>query len=102
GEEGARSLIARAFDALRPGGRLLLADYFPDMERKANPHAVIMGTTMMASTERGFTFTHREFSEWLRAAGFRSIRLIEPIGFQQTFVAERPLSSSDQTTQTGD
>ena len=96
GADGAKHLIERAFKALRPGGRQLLADYFPDMERKANPHAVIMGTTMMASTERGFTFTHRDFSEWLNAAGFRSIRLIEPIGFQQTFVAERPLTSSER------
>ncbi len=90
GVDGARHLIGRAFEALRPGGRLLLADYFPDLERKFNPHAVLMGTTMMASTEKGFTFTHRDFSEWLTAAGFRSLRLIEPIGFQQTFIAVKP------------
>lgn len=90
GAEGARHLIARAYEALRPEGRLLLADYFPDMERKFNPHAVLMGTTMMASTEKGFTFTHKDFSEWLTAAGFVSLRLIEPIGFQQTFVATKP------------
>ncbi len=90
GEEGAKALIARAFTALKPEGRLLLADYFPDMERKFNPHAVIMGTTMMASTEKGFTFTHKQFSEWLDEAGFGNKRLIEPIGFQQTFVATKP------------
>ena len=90
GRDGARHLIERAHAALVPGGRLLLADYFPDMERKFNPHAVLMGTTMMASTERGFTFTHQEFSEWLTAAGFANLRLVEPIGFQQTFVAVKP------------
>jgi SAM-dependent methyltransferase len=90
GADGARRLIARAFDALRPEGRLILADYFMDVERKFNPHAVLMGTTMMASTRSGFTFTHRDFSEWIREAGFESIRLIEPIGFQQQFVATRP------------
>lgn len=90
GQDGAKHLIARAFDALKPGGRMLLADYFPDMERKFNPHAVIMGTTMMASTVKGFTFTHKQFSEWIRDAGFEAIRLIEPIGFQQTFVATKP------------
>jgi ubiquinone/menaquinone biosynthesis C-methylase UbiE len=90
GADGARHLIDRAYAALKPHGRLLLADYFPDMERKFNPHAVLMGTTMMASTEKGFTFTHRDFSEWLSAAGFTAIRLVEPIGFQQTFVAVKP------------
>ncbi len=93
GAEGARHLIERAFTALKPEGRLILADYFTDIERKFNPHAVIMGTTMMASTERGFTFTHQEFSEWLREAGFTQLRLVEPIGFQQSFVATRPAAS---------
>lgn len=90
GADGAQHLIARAFEALKPEGRLVLADYFPDIERKLNPHAVIMGTTMMASTEKGFCFTHQQFSEWLTAAGFRQLRLIEPIGFQQSFVATKP------------
>ena len=94
GEDGARHLIERAFNALRPQGRLLLADYFTDVERKFNPHAVIMGTTMMASTRKGSTFTHQQFSEWLRDAGFAQVRLIEPIGFQQCFVATRPQRSS--------
>ena len=97
GEDGAKHLIQRAFDALKPEGRLLLADYFPDMERKANPHAVIMGTTMMASTEKGFTFTHQQFSEWLTATGFTGLRLIEPIGFQQTFVANKPRTTRPST-----
>lgn len=94
GAEGARHLIGRAFEALKPGGRLILADYFTDIERKFNPHAVIMGTTMMASTRKGFTFTHQQFSEWLREAGFTNIRLIEPIGFQQSFVATRAVPRS--------
>ncbi len=93
GSDGAQSLIRKAFAALKPEGRLLLADYFPDMERKFNPHAVIMGTTMMASTKLGFTFTHKQFSEWLMEAGFAHIRMIEPIGFQQTFVAVKPRTS---------
>jgi SAM-dependent methyltransferase len=90
GIDGAPALIRRAFDALAPEGRLLLADYFPDEGRKANPFGVLMGTTMMASTERGFTFTHVQYVEWLRAAGFRPPRLIEPIGFNQVFVATKP------------
>ncbi|MEM8903208.1 MAG: class I SAM-dependent methyltransferase [Actinomycetota bacterium] len=94
GAEGAQHLIERAFRALRPEGRVVLSDYFPDLERKFNPHAVMMGTTMMASTARGFTFTHDQFSTWLRAAGFEALRLVEPIGFQQVIVGTRPRSNS--------
>lgn len=90
GAAGSQRLIARAFEALKPGGRLVLADYFQDPERKLNPHAVLMGVTMMASTVDGFTFTTDEFGDWLRAAGFADLRLIEPIGFQQSIVATRP------------
>jgi ubiquinone/menaquinone biosynthesis C-methylase UbiE len=89
GAAGAQQLIARAFDALRPGGRVVLADYFCDPERKLNPHAVLMGATMMASTVNGLTFTTDEFATWLRAAGFTDLRLIEPIGFQQAFIATK-------------
>jgi ubiquinone/menaquinone biosynthesis C-methylase UbiE len=89
GADGAARLIGRAFDALRPGGRVIVADYFIDPERKANPHAVLMGATMMASTVHGFTYTTDEFGGWLRTAGFADLRMVEPIGFQQCIVATK-------------
>jgi 2-polyprenyl-3-methyl-5-hydroxy-6-metoxy-1,4-benzoquinol methylase len=90
GEAGTEHLIDRAMTALRPEGMLILADYFCDVDRKLNPHAVLMGATMMASTIHGNAFTAQQYSEWIRAAGFEAIRLIEPIGFQQQFVATKP------------
>lgn len=96
GETGARHLIERAMRALRPEGRLVLSDYFPDNTRTYNPFGVLMGVTMMAATERGFTFTHEQFVTWLRDAGFEAIRLVEPIGFQQVFVASRPRASASR------
>jgi len=101
GPERARKLIARAFDALRPEGRLILADYFVDPERKMNPHAVLMGATMMASTVHGNGFTTDEYAGWIRGAGFEAVRLIESIGFQLQLVAEKPRTSSSGTNQGG-
>lgn len=92
GVDGAQHLIRRGFDALRPGGRLLLSDYFVDRSRSLAGHALMMGATMMASTRQGTTFTYGEVSAWLRDTGFESVRLIEPIGFQEVFVATRPHS----------
>jgi ubiquinone/menaquinone biosynthesis C-methylase UbiE len=92
GPDGARHLIARAFEALAPEGRLLLADYFVDPERKFNPHAVLMGMTMMTSTVNGFPISNEQAATWLRDTGFEAIRLIEPIGFQYTYVATKPRS----------
>ena len=89
GADGAARLIRRATDALRPGGRVIVADYFQDPERKLNPHAVLMGVTMMANTAKGFTFTTEQFAGWLADAGFVEHRLVEPIAFQQCMIATK-------------
>ena len=89
GPAGARRLIGRAHAALRPEGRVVLADYFVD-QLKANPHAVLMGLTMMASTVNGFPITSAQAAAWLSEAGFEAVRLIEPIGFQLAYVAAKP------------
>jgi SAM-dependent methyltransferase len=90
GRDGMGTLIERAYRALRPGGRVLLSDYFCDRQRQAAGHALMMGVTMMASTRHGGTFTYGEVSGDLRSAGFEHVRLIEPIGFQELFVATKP------------
>lgn len=93
GVDGSRHLIGRAFDALRPGGRVVLGDYFVDDARSVATHSLMMGVTMMASTRVGSTFTVGQVSEWLVDAGFEAVRLIEPIGYQQVFVATKPLAA---------
>ena len=90
GLDGARHLVQRAHEALRPGGRIVLADYFIGPNHKTNPHAVLMGMTMMASTVNGFGVTTAMATGWLRDAGFEALRLIEPIGFQFAYVAFKP------------
>ena len=90
GLDGARHLVERAYAALRPEGRIVVADYFIGPNHKTNPHAVLMGMTMMASTVNGFGVTTETATGWLRDAGFEALRLIEPIGFQFAYVASKP------------
>ncbi len=90
GDERSRSLVHRAFDALKPEGQVLIADYFADNDRKFNPFGVQMGMTMLANTERGGMLTNAQVTGWLRDAGFEAARLIEPIGFNYVYVAARP------------
>lgn len=97
GDEGTRRLLARAWDALRPGGRVIVADYFPDNARKLNPFGVLMGLTMVAATARGRTFTPEEMRGLLAARGFGRIRLLEPIGFNQVFVGTKPRTTAEET-----
>lgn len=90
GHDGAQALVHRAFDALQPGGQVLIADYFADDRRISQPFGVQMGLTMMANTERGRVVTHSQAVDWLQTAGFAHIRLLEPIGFNFVYVATRP------------
>ena len=90
GPDGTQRLIARAWEALRPEGRLLLADYFVAPEPQWNPHSVQMAMTMMASTINGFGISTGQVANWLREAGFQAVRLIEPIGNQYAYVSTKP------------
>lgn len=89
GPDKAPSLIARAVDALKPGGRLILADYFADNDRKLNPFGVHMGLTMLANTKCGQVLTNAQVYDWLSACPLEAIRLIEPIGFNFAYVATK-------------
>ena len=89
--DGVQGLLGRAAAALRPGGRVLVADYFRTAEPRRSPQGVLMGATMAACTRQGAAYTYERMSGWLRGAGFDSIRLIEPIGAQQIFVATKPV-----------
>jgi Dimerisation domain/O-methyltransferase domain len=90
GEARATALIGRTVDALAPGGQLVLADYFADNDRTHNAFGVQMGMTMLAATRRGGMLTHAQVHGWLAAVGLGAIRLLEPIGFNQVYVAEKP------------
>ena len=90
GPELAPALIARAVEGLKPGGKLLVADYYADNERRLNPFGVQMGMTMLANTRHGQALTHEEMVTWLEGSGLQAIRLLEPIPFNLVYVAEKP------------
>jgi len=85
----APGLIARAVDALKPGGRLILADYFADNEKKLNTFGVQMGLTMLANATNGQVLTNEQVYGWLRACPLESIRFVEPIGYNYAYVATK-------------
>jgi len=90
GAEGAAALIARAARALRPGGRLLLADYFLDDDRTGPPAALMLGLTMMAATTRGRVFCRHDFSSWVEASGLTGVEFLVPLPGTEILTAVRP------------
>ncbi|MEM7570458.1 MAG: class I SAM-dependent methyltransferase, partial [Pseudomonadota bacterium] len=87
----APGLIARAVDALKPGGQLILADYFADNDRKLNAFGVQMGLTMLANTKNGQVLTNAQVYGWLQACPLEAIRFLEPIGYNFAYVATKTL-----------
>jgi SAM-dependent methyltransferase len=76
-----RTLIARAYDALEPGGALLIYEALIDDERRGNEFGLLMSLNMLVDTPGGFNFTAADCGSWLEDAGFSSWRvqpLVEP------------------------
>lgn len=78
GADEAETLIAHAANAVAPGGRLVVADYFVDSRVPARARrAAALGVTMVANTERGATFPASRYEEWLQAAGVFDVEVID-------------------------
>jgi SAM-dependent methyltransferase len=68
--EGRLALIRKAFNALKPGGRLYLRDFVLDPGRAGPLDATVFALQMLLSTEAGGLNTRDEWAGWLSAAGF--------------------------------
>jgi 2-polyprenyl-3-methyl-5-hydroxy-6-metoxy-1,4-benzoquinol methylase len=71
GETHGKELLRKSYAALRPGGKLLIAEYVPNDARTGPAMPLLFGLNMLLQTEEGNVFTLREYRTWLRAAGFR-------------------------------
>ena len=64
-------LIARSFEALRPGGKVLIHDFMLDDDRVQPGFAALFSVHMAVYTEAGRVYTAGEYRDWLVQAGFR-------------------------------
>ncbi|HVX22674.1 MAG TPA: methyltransferase [Acidimicrobiales bacterium] len=90
GDGGAAALVGRAAAALAPGGLLVLAEYLLDDDLTGPTQAQMLGVTMVASTDRGGTFTHRQARAWLEGAGLVVEDEVTPVPPTNLVVARRP------------
>jgi 2-polyprenyl-3-methyl-5-hydroxy-6-metoxy-1,4-benzoquinol methylase len=76
GEKRGKELLAKCFVALKPGGKLLIAEYVPNDSRSGPSMPLLFGLNMLLQTEEGAVFTMREYRAWLKAAGFGKLTTI--------------------------
>ncbi|HEY7306907.1 MAG TPA: methyltransferase [Bryobacteraceae bacterium] len=69
--EEKKMLIGKAYDALAPGGALVVYDAIIDDDRSRNAFGLLMSLNMLIETAGGFDYTGAECIGWMKAAGFR-------------------------------
>jgi SAM-dependent methyltransferase len=76
GETHGKELLRKSYSALRPGGKLLIAEFVPNDARTGPAMPLLFGLNMLLQTEEGNVFTLREYRTWLKAVGFRKVTTI--------------------------
>lgn len=77
-----RRLILRAGRLLKKGGMVAIEDFV----RGRSPSAEMFAVNMLASTERGGTWTEAQYREWLTDAGFSNIEVIDLDGNEKQLI----------------
>ena len=74
GMEAKRELLRKAYEALPPGGALIVHDAMIDDERRYNVGGLLMSLNMLIETRHGFDYTGADCRQWFEEAGFRAVR----------------------------
>ncbi|WP_276299983.1 class I SAM-dependent methyltransferase [Halorussus lipolyticus] len=85
GPDENRRFVSHAYDALEPGGAVVLTD---TVRGRADGSA-LFGAHMLAQTENGDTYTEEQFGNWLRDAGFVDVEIRDVPGLDQQVIAGR-------------
>jgi len=72
---GKKRLIAKAYDALPPGGAFIALDCVIDDERRKNPLPLLISLNMLIETQGGFDYCGSDCCAWMKEAGFRETRV---------------------------
>jgi cyclopropane fatty-acyl-phospholipid synthase-like methyltransferase len=73
--EEKRMLLAKAYQALPPGGALIVYEALIDDDRSRNTFGLLMSLNMLIETPGGFDYTGADCQGWMQEAGFRKIRV---------------------------
>jgi hypothetical protein len=78
--EEKKLLIRKAYEALEPGGALIVYESIIDDDRSKNAFGLLMSLNMLIETPGGFDYTGADCSGWMKEAGFRETRVEKLLG----------------------
>ncbi len=74
------TLLRKAYDALPPGGAVIVHEAIIDDARKRNAFGLLMSLNMLIETHGGFDFTGSDCRRWMKEAGFKRTRVEALVG----------------------
>ena len=89
GPDENRDLFRRAFEALVPGGRIVIQDHVMDGDKTSPRAGALFAVNMLVGTLAGATYSEAEYGGWLGEAGFTGVRRVPLPGPSDLVVAVR-------------
>jgi SAM-dependent methyltransferase len=90
GQEEKQRLLEKAFEAVRPGGAVLVYDPMLDEGRRTNVFGLLSSLNMLLETHAGFEYTASQCQDWMRAVGFRDVSSAHLAGPDTVVVGRKP------------
>ena len=84
-----KDLLRRCFNALAPGGRVVLQDFILDENRTSPATAAVFALNMLVATREGNNYSESDYAGWFREMGFQEGRRVELPGPTDLMVATR-------------
>lgn len=78
--DGKLKLIKAAYEALSPGGALIVVENLIDDERRENVFGLMMSLNMLIEFGDAFDFTGADFRGWCEDVGFKSVEVLHLAG----------------------
>ena len=89
GVEENRNLLARAYRALAPGGRVAIQDFLLRADKTGPRAGALFSLNMLVNTRGGASYSEEEYTGWLREAGFGEVRRVALAGPAGVLIGRR-------------
>jgi predicted O-methyltransferase YrrM len=86
------ALYRKVFDALVPGGAIVIRDFVMNEDHTAPPDGAVFAVNMLVNTPGGSTYSFEEIDGDLTAAGFEDTKLLHRGEMDSLVTARRPAS----------
>jgi len=90
GAERSQILLRKTFEAMAPGGTIVIAEFLVNEERTEPTIGLLFAVNMLVNSEKGDTFSFKEISRWLAEAGFVAPRALDVHSHSPLILAKKP------------